>query len=437
MFVLAIVLFVAGSLLCGAAQSMTQLIVFRGIQGLGAGGLIPLAQTAIGDLFSPRERGRYQGYIGSVWAAAAVAGPLVGGLLTDHASWRWIFYVNLPLGGLALAVVLVALNVPFERREHSIDYLGAATLSAAVTCLLLVAVWGGTTYAWGSAQIVGLAAGGIALLGVFTLVERSASEPVLPFSLFRDPIFSVACSAALLLGAAVFVAMIYIPLFVQGVIASSATSSGVVIMPLSFGWVAASMVTGRIITRTGRYRVFPIAGTVVAVAGFWLLTRLDAQSTNLETVVDMVVIGIGMGLTVQTYVVALQNAVPRSELGVATAANMFFRSMGGMFAVAAFGTVLTNRLAVELPAQLRAAAGTVTPQSLLREPDAAGRLPPHLVQGVHEALAASLHTVFVDMVPVVALALVLAFLLKEIPLRTAAHVHAAVAKPEPEVSGPA
>jgi EmrB/QacA subfamily drug resistance transporter len=242
LFIVSIGLFLVGSALCGAAQSMTQLIAFRGLQGLGAGGLIPLTFAVIGDLFSPRERGRYQGLTGAVWAIAAVAGPLLGGVLTDSVSWRWIFYINLPLGGIALLVVATTMNISFTRREHTIDYAGAAVLTAATLCLLLGAVWGGQNYPWQSPEVVGLFVGGAVLALGFVALEQRAAEPIIPLGLFRNPVFAVTNVAALLIGGALLVALVYIPLFVQGVIGGSATSSGVVLIPLLLAWVATSVI---------------------------------------------------------------------------------------------------------------------------------------------------------------------------------------------------
>ena len=409
LFIFSISLFLVGSALSGVSQNMTELILFRGLQGLGAGGILPLALIVIGDLFSPRERGRYQGFTGAMFGVSSIVGPLLGGWLTDHASWRWIFYVNLPIGVVALFVIVTTMHLPHARKEHRIDYLGAAVLTAAVVCLLLVATWGGVTYAWGSAPIVTLAVASVVLFGAFVLVERKASEPVLPLRLFRSSVFTVANLASLVIGAAMFGTIIYIPVFVVGVIGGTATNSGIVLIPLMLSVVTAVVVSGQIVTRTGRYKVFPIVGSALSLVGFWMLSRLGVQATSAQATLAMVVIGLGIGQMMQTYTLAVQNDAKREEMGVATATTQFSRSIGGTLGVAAFGTILLRRLETETA----------------------------LHPTVHRlALAHALHSVFVAAIPLGAVALVLAFLLKEKPLRTESFVQASAAELGAEV-GPA
>jgi len=414
MFVVAIVTFLGGSALCGAASSMNQLVIFRAIQGLGAGGLIPLSQTAIADLFSPRERGRYQGFVGAMWAVAAVAGPLVGGSLTDQISWRWIFYVNLPLGLIALVVVVRTMRVRTERREHRIDYAGAAVLSAAVTALLLASVWGGTTYPWGSAEVIGTAAAGLVLAGVFVRLQLRAPEPLLSLALFRDRVFTVSALAGLVIGAILFGLTIYVPLFVQAVLGASATTSGITLIPFAGGWVVASFIAGQLMARTGRYRIYPIVGSVLVLVGVLLLSGIGVHTAKLAIGGCLVIVGIGMGISFQTYVVATQNAVAVHQLGVATAALQFFRTMGGTLGVAGLGALLNNRLTTELVAHLGAAGHHIDQQRLLQGGLHVSRT---LVSGTRAALASSLDSVMLVLVPLAAIGVVMALLLVERPLR--------------------
>ncbi|MBJ7330209.1 MAG: MFS transporter [Solirubrobacteraceae bacterium] len=415
MMLIAITLFLLGSLLCGAAQSMGQLIGFRILQGIGAGGLIPLAQASIADLVPPRERGRYQGFIGAVWAVAAIAGPLLGGTLTDAASWRWIFLINLPVGLIAMVVIAKTLPAPAERREHQLDLLGAAVLVAATTCLLLASVWGGTEYGWGSVQILGLAAAGFAMTAAFIAIEMRAPEPLLPLRLFRNRIFSVSTAASFLLGALLFGVAIYVPLFVTGVQGGSATSAGVVLIPLAFTWVIVSTISGQLISRFGRYRPFPIIGATIVIAGTTLLASLGADDGQRQVALALSVIGAGMGMMWQPYIVATQNTVAMREVGVATAGLIFFRSMGGSLAVAALGTILANRLATELPKELGEAGRTLDPNRLL---DGTNALGVELLDGAQQALAHSLHTVFLVLVPLAVGTLALALALQEKTLAT-------------------
>jgi EmrB/QacA subfamily drug resistance transporter len=427
LFLVAIVVFLTGSALCGAAQTMGQLIAFRALQGIGAGGLIPLSQAAIADLFPPRERGRYQGYISGMWAIAAVAGPLLGGTLSDHASWRWIFYINLPLGLIALFVVVRTMPATSRTREHRIDYLGAALLSGAITAILLATVWGGTTYPWGSWEVIGTVAAGIVLGIAFVLVERRAPEPLLPLDLFRNKIVSVSCAAGLVIGALLFAVTIYAPVFMQDVLGSSATNSGALLIPLSAGWVVSSVIVGQLVTRTGRYKIWPIVGSALVLIGIVLLTLLDTSSTLATVSAYLVIIGVGMGVMFQVYIIAAQNAVDPSQIGVTTGQLNFFRSMGGSFAVAGLGALLTARLGVELVNQLGAVGKRIDPNNVVQS--GAGHLPPRLADGVQTALSNSLHSVWLVCVPIAAVGLLLAFALEERPLRR--HV-APPAPPEPQ-----
>jgi EmrB/QacA subfamily drug resistance transporter len=413
LFLVAISLFLVGSVLCGVAPSLNSLIAFRALQGLGAGGLIPLSQAVIADLFSPRERGRYQGYITSMWATAAVAGPLVGGSLTDLVSWRWIFYVNVPLGALAMLIVVRTLRMPPLAREHRIDYAGAATLSVTLTALLLATVWGGTTYPWGSPPVVGTAAVAVVGLVVFLTIERRAPEPLLPLSVFRIPVVSVAAVATGLIGAVLFAVTIYMPLFVQGVLGTSATTSGAVLIPMQLGWTTATVTAGQLIARTGRYRVFPILGSSFVLLGLLLITRLGVDSSQAAVAACLAVVGLGMGASVQPYLIAAQNAAPPSQIGVVTATLQLFRSTGSSIAVAGLGAIVAGRIGAELSAHLGAAASRVDPASLLQS---GAHLPPDLVEGTRAALAASLHTAFLACLPVAVVGVLLALRLRELPL---------------------
>jgi EmrB/QacA subfamily drug resistance transporter len=413
-FQAAIVIFLVGSALSGLAQSMGQLIAFRAVQGLGAGGLMALAIAIIGDVVSPRERGRYQGYIGAVFAVASVAGPLLGGFLVDHLSWRWAFYVNLPVGVGALLVTSVALDLPFRRTGHSVDYLGAALLVAGVTCVLLVTVWGGDRYGWGSPTILGLAGTGALLLGAFAVQEQRASEPVLPPRLFRDPVFRVATATLFLIGVAMFGAIVFLPLFLQVVVGASATSSGLLLLPLMAGIVASSVVVGRVISRTGRYRWYPVAGTALMTVAMGLLATMNADTSRTTASWYVALLGVGLGTVMPVMILAVQNAADQRDLGTATSAATFSRSMGGSFGVALFGAILASRLAHQLPG--------VDPEALQASPSQLRALPPAAHQAVVEAVAHSLHVVFLAAIPVALAAFLVVLFLRERPLRESAHI---------------
>jgi EmrB/QacA subfamily drug resistance transporter len=344
LFLFAIVVFLLGSALCGAATDMTQLILFRAIQGIGAGGLFPLSLAVIGNIVPPRDRGRWQGLIGAVFAAASILGPAVGGFIVDNASWRWVFLVNLPVGGLALVVISITMPRRAPQTAHTIDWLGAGLLAAGVGSLLMGLVWGGKDYPWTSGHVIGALVLAAALLTVFGLVERRAPEPILPFDILRNPIVagSIACMA--LVGMAMFGTISYVPLFVQGVIGTSATSSGVVLTPLMLGAVTTSLLTGQLISRTGRYRWNVVFGPLVLATGMFLLSRMNAHTTNGEAARNMVIAGVGIGSMMQVFVISVQNAVSRAHIGSATALTQFSRQMGATIGVTVIGAIVNHGL---------------------------------------------------------------------------------------------
>jgi EmrB/QacA subfamily drug resistance transporter len=398
LFIVAITIFLVGSALFGLSQNMVQLVVFRAIQGVGAGGLFPLTLAMVGMIIPPRDRGRYQGLIGSVFAAASIAGPLIGGFIVDNTSWRWIFFVNLPVGVVALAVILVTMPKRATRQEHSIDWLGAGILAAGTTALLLGLVWGGREYPWGSAEVVGALIASVVLLAIFALIERRVPEPILPFPLLRNQTVasSVACMA--LVGMAMFGTISFVPLFVQGVIGASATSSGIVLTPLMLGAVITSAVSGQIVSRTGRYRPNTLIGPVVLGIGEVLLWRMDVHSTNAEAARNMVIAGIGLGMMMQIFVLSIQNSVERREMGSATALSQFSRSIGATLGVTLMGVIVNQRL----PAGASLEGATIH------------RLPP----AGREALANALHPAFLLAALLCVLVLVISLLwVREVPLR--------------------
>jgi EmrB/QacA subfamily drug resistance transporter len=423
LYQLAILIFLAGSVLSGLSQSMIQLIAFRAIQGIGAGGLMVGSQAIMGDVVPARQRGRYMGYFGVVFGVTNVAGPLLGGLFTEHLSWRWIFYINVPVGILALFVVATVLHIPVNRVPRKIDWAGTALLSAGVTSMILLTTWAGSQYAWGSAMIIGLGLTTLAMLGAFCWVETRASEPIIPLWLFKNRTFTATSAVGFIIGFTMFGAIIYLPLYLQIVHGASPTLSGLELLPMIAGMLLTFILSGRLVTRTGRYKVFPIAGTGVLALGLLSLTQLGPHTEYWEVAVFMFVTGLGIGLVMQVLVVAVQNAVPYSALGVATATSNFFRTIGGAFGVAVLGAVFANRLISELRVGATASElKLISGSNLTANPSQIDHLPPAQHAFVVEAFTHSVGTAFLVAVPIAVLGFLLSWLIKEIPLRTTAFV---------------
>ncbi|MEA2254811.1 MAG: hypothetical protein QOG35_856 [Solirubrobacteraceae bacterium] len=416
-FLAAILVFLAGSMLAGLSRSMTELIAFRALQGAGAGGLMVGAQAIIADIVPPRQRGRYMGLIGSVFAVASVAGPLLGGFLVDQISWRWVFYVNMPVGALAILIVIFRLHLHQPHSRHRIDYLGAVLLSAGVGALILLTSWGGTEYAWGSPTIVGLAVAGLALLAAFVLQERRAAEPLVPLTLFRSGVFKVSSAMGATIGMAMFGAIVFIPVFLQLVYGASATGSGLRMIPLMVGLLVASIASGRAISRLGRYRAFPIAGTAILAVGMFLLSRLSVDTAPWVASAYMLVVGVGIGLVMQVLVLVVQNDAEPRDIGVATSTATFFRSVGGSFGVAIFGTIFATRLSDQL-AHLPPAVVDRLGGGVHLSPAAARHLPPAVHADFLQAFSHALHGVFLFGMVLAIIPFALSWLLKEVPLRT-------------------
>lgn len=411
----ATLLFLAGSALCGLSHSMTQLIVFRAIQGLGGGGLTVTTQAVVGDIVPPIERGRYQGIFGAVYGLASIAGPLLGGYFTTHLSWHWIFYINLPFGILALFVLGATLPAHTVRVEHAIDYWGALTLAVLLTALTLISDLGGTSYAWSSPLMVGLIVAGALALGLFVLAERRAAEPVIPLRLFTNRTFAVTSGVGLIIGFALFGSVTYVPVFLQVVKGSTPTSSGLQLLPMMLGMLTSSITSGQLISRTGRYRIFPIIGTFIATCSLAALSRISPETSMLTTELTMLGLGIGIGMVMQVLVIAVQNAVDYRDLGVATSGATLFRLVGGSLGTALLGAVFASRLAAHLRDFAPSLAGAAEGASLNTQQLA--KLAPAARAAYLHAFTASLDTVFVFAASVAAVGFLLTLILPEQPLR--------------------
>ncbi len=433
-FQFAIITFLIGSFAAGAATSMEQLIAFRAIQGLGAGGLMSLTFVIIGDIISPRERGKYQGYFGGVWGLSSVAGPLLGGYFSDHAQilgvsgWRWIFYINLPFGIAALILTSIFLHIPKVKREHSIDYLGALLLVSGVSSLLLGLSVYGPQDGWQNSKTLLTIAAAIVLMLLFIFQESRAKEPIIPLTLFRNHTFSVTSVMAFIIGAGMFGAIIMLPLYFQIVKGDSATSAGLKLIPFMIGIVTFSIVSGKLITKHGHYKRFPIMGLSLMTVGLFMLSTLTQTTPFWQLAIYAVLIGAGLGLSMQTIVIALQNSVEFRDMGVATSANTFFRSIGATMGVALFGTVYASRLAHNLPIEIEklrasnpAALAGATPEKFEALKDNTAVLQtftPELQAGIINAFVNSFHVVFLASVPITIIGFFIAFMLRETPLRT-------------------
>jgi EmrB/QacA subfamily drug resistance transporter len=423
LFQLAIVIFLVGSMLSGLSQSMVELIAFRAIQGIGAGGLMVGAQAIMGDVVPARQRGRYMGYFGVVFGVTNVAGPLLGGFFTEHLTWRWIFYINVPLGIVALFVVATVLHIPVKRLPHKIDWAGTAVLSICVTSIILLTTWAGSEFAWGSPAIIGLAVLSVVTLGIFCWIETRAAEPIIPLWLFKNRTFTATSGVGFIVGFSMFGAIIYLPLYLQIVHGVSPTLSGLELLPMIGGMLFTFILSGRLVTSTGRYKIFPIVGTAVLAVGLSLLTLLGPHTSYGEVAAFMFITGLGIGLVMQVLVVAVQNSVPHSQLGVATATSTFFRTIGGAFGVAVLGAVFASQLASQLKLHATAAElKLLSGSNLSTNPAKIDHLPPSQRAFVVSAFSHSVESAFLVAVPFVILGFILSWLIKEIPLRTTAFV---------------
>ena len=422
-----LVVFMLGSLVSGVSHNFWVLVAGRAIQGLGMGTIMPLSQTIIGDLIPARQRGKYQGLMGAVFGVTSVAGPIAGGFITDHWGWRWLFFASIPIGAVTTVVISRFLHLPHERREAKIDSLGIVTLMVALTTILLATSLGGTSYPWGSSTIIGLYAVGFVALVAFVLAERRAEEPIIPLRLFKNPVFSFSNLASFSVAMVMFGSIIYIPVYAQGVLGVNATNSGLILMPLMLGLIVMGILSGLVITKTGRYKELMLAGVVIMGSGVWLLTRLTYASSQLQLTFAMVVMGVGLGMVMQQYTLLVQNASTRRDLGVATASSQFFRNVGSTVGIAIFGTLMTSGLGAAITRHLPAGAaqhlpagGTISAGSVM-DPAALAKLDPAVAEAVRQGLADQLHNVFLVGLPLVGVVFLATLMIPVVPLRETTH----------------
>ncbi len=439
-FILGMVIFLAGSALAGTSQNMTQLIIYRGIQGLGAGAMMPIAMAIIGDLFPPAERGKWQGLIVAVFGLASIVGPALGGWITDNWGWRWVFYVNMPVGIIAILTAGFVMPKLVIRRQHIIDYLGVVTLVAGTVPLLLAFSWAGTQYDWDSWQIISLFASAIVMLTIFVFVEMRAAEPIISPKLFKNSIFTISTTAVFLVSAGMFGAILYLPLFVQGVLGNTATDSGLVLTPMMLGFMFSSIVGGQLLSRTGRYKILAMIGFIVAAVGMFLLSRMTPTTSQSQVVFNMIITGLGIGVMMSLFTIVVQNAFPYRQLGEVTATLTFFRSIGSTMGVAIMGTIMTNQFQNALQSNIPAVLKRLIPANrlaqlenpqLLLAPDVVTKIQhsfaafgpqgliifKQLIEAIQKSLSTAITSVFFLGFVLMVLGFIVVLFLREIPLR--------------------
>ncbi len=430
-FQFAIVLFLIGSALCGLSQNMNELVLFRGLQGLGGGGLISMALATIGDIVTPRERGKYQGYFGAVFGVASIAGPLLGGFFTEHLSWRWIFYINIPIGILALIVIAARLHLKPRHDTHVFDYTGATLMTISLVAMILGLTWGGITYPWASTQIIAVFALSAVTLVALILRERKAENPIIPLKLFKNPIFTVASALSLVMGLIMLGTIIFLPVYQQIVKGYSPTASGLYLLPFVGGILVASIVSGILISKIGKYKIFPIIGTILVVLGLYLFSHVTPTTSQISLSIWMVITGLGMGMFMQVMTLAVQNSIDVSQMGTATGLVTFFRSIGSAIGTAVFGVILITRLTYHLGKSLPSHIVTQVKGSVLSSLGGTGlNIPSSIMKTIINSFSLAFHDVFLAAIPFAVIAFILALLLKETPLRTTLHNKPEVAAKE-------